>query len=106
MVIFSTCIMNRWKTCDLDRPYHVPWRGGHAKWFVKSFGYQEKPDGSLGNYPDAFGDTKVERLLDVDWSSNFGLFGYTNPKNNGYWDESRKEFEDKNFLYVIHIMCI
>ena len=73
---------------------------------MKSFGYKENDDGSLGNFPDQYGDTRPERLQDADWSSNFGLFGYTNPKNNGYWDEHRKEFEEKNFLFVIRIIFL
>ena len=67
---------------------------------MKSFGYKQNEDGSLGNYPDQYGETKAERLVDCDWSANYGLFGYCNPKNNGYWAETRKEFEEKNFDYV------
>ena len=38
--------------------------------------------------------------IDVDWSSNYGLFGYTNSHNDGYWAESRAQFYAENFTFV------
>ena len=49
---------------------------------------------------DQYGDTRWERLIDTDWSSNFGIYGYSNSQNDGYWGGSREENYAKNFSYV------
>lgn len=90
------CPVRRWKTCRLDKPYHIPWRAAHSKFIVKSWGCTEHEDGTLGSYPDQHGCTKWERMIDVDWSSNFGLYGYTGPKD-GYWAEDRQQFYYENY---------
>ena len=96
--------MRLWSTSRLDKPYHVGWRGAHAKFIVNSWGVKEYCDSDgkqrLWSYKDQYGDTKWERLVDCDWSSNFGIYGYSNSQNDGYWAETREEFYAKNFNFV------
>ena len=99
-----TVFMRLWSTSRLDKPYHVGWRGAHAKFIVNSWGVKEYCESNgkqrLGSYKDQYGDTKWERMVDCDWSSNFGIYGYSNSQNDGYWAETREEFYAKNFNFV------
>ena len=93
-------LVRRWKTSQLNKPYHIAWRGAHARYIVNSWGCKVKENGQLGSFPDSSGLTKWERLVDVDWSSKYGLFGYTNSANDGYWAEDRAQFYAENFRFV------
>ena len=87
----------------LNKPYHIPWRAAHSRYIVNSWGCREYEDARgwrLGSYEDVYGDTKYERLADVDWSSNYGLYGYSNSQNDGYWAQSRAQFYEQNYTFV------
>ena len=95
--------MRLWSTSRLNKPYHVRWRAAHSQYIVNSWGCHEIEESDcirLGSYRDEFGDTKLERLLDSDWSSNFGIYGYSNSRNDGFWAKDREENYAKNFNFV------
>ena len=95
--------VRQWTTTVLNKRYHIPWRAAHSLYIVNSWGVREWEDARgtrLGSYQDAFGDTRWERLVDVDWSSNYGLYGYSNSQNDGYWAETRAQFYTENYKYV------
>ena len=39
-------------------------------------------------------------VVDCDWSSNFGIYGYSNSQNDGYWGGNREEAYARNFNFV------
>ena len=65
-------------------------------------GVRVNEDGSFGSYRDEYGCTKWDRLIDSDWSSKFGIYGYKQSKD-GFWARDRKDHYEENFRQVMFL---
>jgi len=92
----------KFPTMILYLPFHCPWRLAHCRWMLRSFGIM-RADIQNGAFVVHYWGRrdKWKRLLDLDFSKKFPIFGIKHSENNGVWGTSRDAIGyENNFMGV------